>query len=65
MDKKGLLTFPWTASIPTHQMKIEDKMVSLTPGMAVTVEVKTGTRRVGEYFLSPLVQDVQESLTER
>ena len=64
-DKKGLLTFPLTASIPTHQMKIEDKMVNLTPGMAVTVEVKTGTRRVGEYFLSPLVQDAQESLRER
>jgi hemolysin D len=33
--------------------------------MAVTVEVKTGTRRVIEYFLSPLLQHGQESLRER
>jgi hemolysin D len=33
--------------------------------MAVTVEVKTGTRRVIEYFLGPLMQYGQESLRER
>jgi len=33
--------------------------------MAVTVEVKTGTRRVIEYFLSPLMQATGESLRER
>lgn len=33
--------------------------------MAVTVEVKTGTRRVIEYFLSPLLQYGHESLRER
>jgi len=33
--------------------------------MAVTVEVKTGTRRVIEYFLSPLMQVAGESLRER
>ena len=25
-------------------MQVEDKMVNLAPGMAVTVEIKTGTR---------------------
>ena len=33
--------------------------------MAVTVEVKTGTRRVVEYFLNPLLQYGNESLRER
>jgi hemolysin D len=33
--------------------------------MAVTVEVKTGKRRVIEYFLSPLLQHAAESLLER
>jgi hemolysin D len=44
---------------------VENKTVRLTPGLAVTVEVKTGKRRVIEYFLSPLMQYGNESLRER
>ena len=33
--------------------------------VAVTVEVKTGKRRVIEYFLSPLMQYGDEGLRER
>jgi hemolysin D len=40
-------------------------MVNLAPGMAVTVEIKTGTRRVIEYLLSPLLRYKQEALRER
>jgi hemolysin D len=47
------------------QMQIEDKMVNLAPGMAVTVEIKTGTRRLIEYLMSPLLRYRQESLRER
>jgi hypothetical protein len=36
-----------------------------TPGMSVTVEVKTGTRRVIEFFLAPLLRYRQESIRER
>ena len=46
-------------------IQVENKTVRLSPGMAVTVEVKTGTRRVIEYFLSPLMQVSSESLRER
>jgi hemolysin D len=46
-------------------MQIEDKMVNLAPGMAVTVEVKTGKRRLIEYLMSPLLRYRQESLRER
>jgi hemolysin D len=46
-------------------MQVEDKLINLTPGMAVTVEVKTASRRVIEYFLSPLMQYKDESLRER
>lgn len=41
------------------------KRVQLSPGMNVTVEIKTGTRRVIEYFLSPLLHAAQESARER
>jgi hemolysin D len=46
-------------------MRIEDKMVNLAPGMAVTVEIKTGKRRLIEYLMSPLLRYQQESLRER
>ena len=48
----------------TH-MQVEDKLVNLGPGMAVTVEIKTGTRRIINYLLSPLARYKQEALRER
>jgi len=35
-------------SLDRAQMQVEDRLVDLTPGMAVTVEIKTGSRRVIE-----------------
>ena len=36
-------------------------MVNLSPGMAVTVEIKTGSRRIIGYLLSPLLKFKQEA----
>jgi hemolysin D len=44
---------------------VDDGVVQLTPGMAVTVEIKTGTRRVIGYLLSPVMKYRHESLQER
>jgi hemolysin D len=52
-------------SLDRTQMQIEDKLVNLTPGMAVTVEIKTGSRRIISYLMSPLVRYKQEMLRER
>ena len=52
-------------SLDETQMPIEDKLVNLSPGMAVTVEIKTGTRRIIEYLMSPLLRYRHESLRER
>lgn len=52
-------------SLDRTGMQIDDRMVELAPGMAVTVEIKTGKRRVIEYLLSPLLRYKQESLRER
>jgi len=46
-------------------MQIENKLIDLTPGMAVTVEIKTGSRRIIQYLLSPLMRYQHESLRER
>jgi hemolysin D len=45
--------------------EIENRKVTITPGMAVTAEVKTGQRRIIEFFLSPIVKYAKESLTLR
>ena len=46
-------------------LEINGKPIQLSPGMTVTAEVKTGQRRVIEFFLSPLLRYKQESLGER
>jgi hemolysin D len=47
------------------QMQVENKLVNLSPGMAVTVEIKTGSRTIISYLLSPLRKYRQDSLRER
>jgi hemolysin D len=46
-------------------MQIEDKLVNLSQGMAVTIEIKTGMRRILSYLLSPLARYRKEVLRER
>lgn len=52
-------------SLDRTQMLVEDKLVNLSPGMAVTAEIKTGTRRIISYLLSPVLKYKQETLRER
>jgi hemolysin D len=44
---------------------VEGKRIRVSPGMAITAEVKTGKRRLIEFFLSPLLRYKQESVRER
>jgi hemolysin D len=59
------LTYAARISVDRTQMQVEDKKVNLSPGMAVTAEIKTGSRRIISYLLSPLIKYKQESLRER
>jgi hemolysin D len=52
-------------SLDRTQMQVENKLVTLSPGMAVTVEIKTGSRTIISYLLSPLRKYRQDSLRER
>ena len=52
-------------SLDRTQMQIENKAVDLSPGMAVTTEIKAGNRTIISYLLSPLVRFQHESLRER
>jgi hemolysin D len=59
------LAYAARVSLARTQMEIDDKLVELSPGMAVTVEIKTGSRRIISYLLSPLLRYKQEALRER
>lgn len=64
-DEKLGLIYSTRVKLARDTLRVENKTVRLTPGMAVTVEVRTGKRRVIEYFLSPLMKVTSESLRER
>jgi hypothetical protein len=59
------LVYAARISLDRTQMRVEDNLVNLSPGMAVTVAVKTGSRAILTYLLSPLLRYKQESLRER
>ena len=59
------LSYAARISLDRTQMQVEDKLVNLSPGMAVTAEIKTGSRRIIGYLLSPLMKYKEESLRER
>ncbi len=59
------LVYAARVSLDRTQMPIENKIVNLSPGMAVTVEIKTGSRSIISYLLSPLIRYKHESLRER
>ena len=59
------LNYSARISLDRAQMRIENRTVNLSPGMAVTVEIKTGSRMILSYLLSPLLRYQQESLRER
>jgi hemolysin D len=59
------LNYSARISLDRTNMRIDDKMVNLSPGMAVTVEIKTGSREILSYLLSPLLRYRQETLRER
>lgn len=64
IEKVGLI-YPTRVSMDRGTVQVEGRQVNLTPGMAVTVEIKTGQRRIIEYLLSPLLKSIKESLRER
>ena len=48
-----------------NSIAVEDRLVRLSPGMSVTTEIKTGKRRLIEFFLSPLLRYQHDSVRER
>ena len=58
-------SFPVTVAIDDTAMRVDGATIPLTPGMTATVDIKTESRRVIDYLLSPLAKTVSEAMTER
>jgi hemolysin D len=59
------LNYTARISLDRDWMQVDEKIVRLSPGMAVTVEIRTGSRNILSYLLSPLRRYSQEALRER
>ncbi len=57
--------FPVTVTLDQSTMRIGDVDIPLTSGMTVSAEIKTDSRRVIDYLLSPLSKVGSEALRER
>jgi len=57
--------FKMRLKLDRDSITVANKTVQLSPGMSVTAEIKTGKRRLIEFFLSPLLRYKQESVRER
>ena len=59
------LLYAARVTLDQTQMNIDGKSVNLAPGMAATVEIKTGKRKLIEFLLSPLMKMTDEAGRER
>lgn len=59
------LVFPVTLTLADPTIIVEGQRVPLSPGMAVSVEIATGKRRILDYLFSPIAEVGSKALRER
>jgi hemolysin D len=59
------LVFRLTLRPARQTIRVDGVEVALGAGMAVTAEIRTGSRRILEYVFSPLVKVGSEAMKER
>jgi len=64
-DEKRGLVFQARVKLDKPALRVDERDVSLTPGMAVTAEIATARRRVIDFFLDPVRKITGEALIER
>lgn len=65
IDEQRGLIYGMHLLMKSNTINVKGREVKLMPGMAVTAEVTTGTRRIIEFFLAPLLRYKDESIRER
>jgi len=59
------LVFPVTLSLDKSAIESGRRNIPVSNGMSVTVEIKTGQRRIIDYILSPLIDVGSSAMRER
>ena len=59
------LVYAARIALDQTKMQVDGHLENLSPGMAVTAEIKTGSQRIIQFLLSPLYKGRQEALHER
>ena len=59
------LNYAARVSLDRTQIQVDDTLANLSPGMAVTAEIKTGSRAMLTYLLSPVLRHAHDSMHER
>ncbi|GAB5469404.1 MAG: HlyD family type I secretion periplasmic adaptor subunit [Rhodospirillales bacterium] len=64
-DEQEGLIYLAEVEMKERRILVGDRWVQLAPGMNATVEIKTGSRRLIHFFLSPFMEYQNEALRER
>jgi hemolysin D len=65
LDEKRGPVFQARVKLEKAAIRIDERQVMLSPGMAVSAEIATGRRTVMEFVLDPIRRTVAEGLRER
>lgn len=64
-DKELGLVYIATVTLERSSIEADGGRVALSPGLAATVDIRTGTRRIISYLLSPLQTSIAQAGRER
>jgi multidrug efflux pump subunit AcrA (membrane-fusion protein) len=64
-DEKQGSIYKMKVGLDKTNIVINGKKNNICPGMAVTVEIKTGNRRIIEFFLEPIIKYAKDSIKLR
>ncbi|MBU2646108.1 HlyD family type I secretion periplasmic adaptor subunit [bacterium] len=59
------MIYPTIIELANQKIEVDDKVFSLKPGMTVTIDIKTGHRKIADYILEPFLRYSDEALRER
>ncbi len=59
------MVYPTIIELAHQTIEVDGKRFSLKPGMTVTIDIKTGRRKIADYILEPFLRYSDEALRER
>ncbi|MCA2476040.1 HlyD family secretion protein [Vibrio alginolyticus] len=63
-EKLGVV-FKVKIKIESNKINLSGMKATISSGMSVTVDIKTGKRKIIEFFLNPIKRTIKESVSER